>query len=242
MQSHAEGLHPETDVEAIVLAENLAQKIQDRAERILPWMFVCSLIYRKASGTVHALLDVGCAQGNITRKLIDLGPKLQDAYLVGVDIWPPYLVEASKVYHDVVRCDVRKLPFRSSSFDIVIATDIVEHVEKTEGYAMLEAVEHLAMRQVFLYTTVGYNAKENLEDNNPWQAHRSGWRANEFRRRGYKVRGMEGARFLYGERGQYKLKSKTLRPIAVILRILSSFATFAWVDGAYRMLCVRENN
>jgi SAM-dependent methyltransferase len=221
--------------------ENLFDKILNQAERSLPWVFAYASIYRQTPETVHALLDVGCGRGNVTQSLIKFGLKLREAYLVGVDIWLPYLAEAKKVYHDVVQCDVRKLPFRSSSFDVVIATDVIEHVEKTEGYALVEAVENLAVGQVFLYTPVGYMAKKNLEDKNPWQAHKSGWRADEFRKRGYKVRGLDGARFLYGERAQYKLKSKSLRPIMVILRIFSSFFTFVFVDSSYRMVCVRNS-
>jgi SAM-dependent methyltransferase len=204
-------------------------------------LFVYASIYRQTLETVQALLDVGCGRGEVTQKLMKFGLKLRGAYLVGVDIWPQYLAQAKDVYDDVVRCDVRKLPFRSSSFDVVIATDVIEHLQKTEGYAFLETAENLAMGQVFLYTPVGYMAKKNLEDKNPWQAHRSGWRADEFRRRGYKVRGLDGARFLYAERAQYKLKSRSLRPVMVILRIFSSFATFALADSSYRMVCVRTS-
>ncbi len=222
------------------MTSRASSRILAVAERIFPWTSLRGSIYRRASGKARSLLDVGCGRGDTVRGLISLGAKFQGVYLVGADIWLPYLVDAKKVYHDIVRCDIRRLPFQPSSFDLVIATDILEHLGKVEGHDLLEVVEEITRSQVFVFTPVGYNAKEHLEGGNPWQAHRSGWHSYELKRRGYVVRGMNAGRFLYRQ-GEYEV-SPRFWLLIVPLKLLSSILTFLLVEGAYQMLCFKDKN
>jgi ubiquinone/menaquinone biosynthesis C-methylase UbiE len=192
------------------------------------------------SESIQTLLDVGCGSGDSVQEFKKRGQKIRETYLVGVDIWPTYLTRAKKVFDDVVRCDIRRLPFRSSSFGVVIAMDILEHVSKVEGQELLQTIEDIGQAQVFVFTPVGYNVKQNLEDNNPWQAHRSGWMTAELRKRGYQVFGMNGGKFLYRERGEYKINFLGLRPIMSAARLVSQIMTFRLAEGAYRMLCIKN--
>jgi ubiquinone/menaquinone biosynthesis C-methylase UbiE len=194
------------------------------------------------SKSVETLLDVGCGNGDSVQEFKKRGQKIRETYLVGADIWPTYLTRAKKVFDDVVRCDIRRLPFRSSSFDVVTAMDILEHLGKVEGQELLKTIEDIGQGQVFVFTPVGYMAKRNLEDNNPWQAHRSGWGTNELRKRGYQVFGMNGGKFLYRERGEYKVNFRGLRPIMSAARLVSQIVTFRLAEGAYRMLCVKNKH
>jgi len=191
-------------------------------------MSLSGSMYRRASKKTQLVIDVGCGNGQITRMLTRLGPKLQTAYLVGVDIWPNYWKEARTVYHDLIKCDIRKLPIQSSSFDLAIVTDVLEHLTKEDGYGLLKTIEDVARNQVFVFTPVGYSPKESLEDKNPWQAHKSGWHPHELKARGYRVRGMDGAR--------------VLRAIMFLCRMWSQIVTFMFVEQAYHMLCVKEQN
>ena len=85
-------------------------------------------------GEIETVLDVACG---LSLKSKFLGAK----HIVGVDIYEPYLraIQCATPY-SVVKYDVRKLSdiFLSESFDVVYALDIIEHLEKEEGYAFLK--------------------------------------------------------------------------------------------------------
>ena len=38
-----------------------------------------------------------------------------------------------RVYNDIILADARHLPFRRKSFDVILAAELVEHLEKKEG-------------------------------------------------------------------------------------------------------------
>ena len=223
-----------------IMTRTPMSRFENLAFRLFPWIFISSTTYRLTNQNIKRFLDVGCGTGNITRELTHAGPKFSDTYLVGADIWLPYLTEAKKIFHDTVRCDIRKLPFRPCSFDLVIATDVLEHLEKRDGGRFLDTIESAARKQIFLFTPVGYNVKRTLEDKNPWQVHRSGWSVSEFRNKGYQVYGMSGGRFLYKERCDYKVKFPAFWPFIIMIRLWSGILTFWLAEGAYQMLCVKN--
>ncbi len=136
---------------------------------------------------VESVLDVAC------------GLSLRSKYIptrirVGVDIYPEYFKHIeSDVPYAVIKYDVRKLSdiFVPKSFDIVIALDIVEHLEKEEALKMLACCEQIARHAVIVETPEGY-IPQNIDilgyGGDIWQTHRSGWTANDFTSLGYTVK------------------------------------------------------
>jgi SAM-dependent methyltransferase len=215
-------------------------KFEKLATRLLPRLFLPTAIYRMIDRNPEEFLDIGCGTGSVVRELLAVGPRLRGSYMIGADIWLPYLKIAKKVFHDTVRCDARRLPFRAKSLDLILSSDVLEHLEKSEGMTFLGAIEKIARRQVFVFTPVGHNLKTSLEDMNPWQKHKSGWSVAEFRSRGYQVRGMSGVKLLYKERCDYRIDSMAFWPLMAFARIWSSVITFSFAESAYHMLCVKE--
>lgn len=161
------------------------------------------------SNNRKVILDVGCGKGGLMKSLLDADKQVATvSSTVGLDIFLPSLLTAKKVYDNVLRCDVRFLPFRDVSFDIVIASQIIEHLTKDDGLRLLTNLERVSKEMVIITVPVGYNSKQHLEDENPWQIHQSAWNPDEFKTRGYTVYGYAGARFLLGEKGEFKVKSK----------------------------------
>jgi len=195
-----------------------------------------SLLEQKPS----SLLDVGCGKGCIINELLRRGKKIENSHLIGMDIFPPYLREAKSRYHDLVLCDTRFLPVRPRSIDVVLALDTVEHLEKSDGFRLIEKMESIAVSQTIVYTPVGFYAKSHLEDNNPWQAHKSGWYPVYFRSRGYKVLGISGLKSLYGEGHEFRSKHRFFFPLLLGMALFTQFFTFKFVNVAYQMLCVKE--
>ncbi len=140
-----------------------------------------------------SLVDVGCGNGlSATLFKSVSGGKISNTYTVGLDIFLPYLrsLVSSKprTFDDVVLGDIRRLPLRAGCADVVICTEVIEHLTRNEGEELLEALERLARRQVIL-TTPNFNLEQGAFDGNPHQTHKSWWNDAFFHRRGYKVCG-----------------------------------------------------
>lgn len=75
-----------------------------------------------------------------------LNCKTKTAYVVGFDLYRPYLMEAKDVYHDCVLCDVRYLPLRSSSINLVLAAELIEHLDKANILALPTELDKIAKK------------------------------------------------------------------------------------------------
>jgi SAM-dependent methyltransferase len=71
------------------------------------------------------ILDAGCGTGG----MLDLYRSWPDAEAVGVDLSPDALAFTHGRGHErLARADLMLLPFRSGTFDVVTALDVIEHV------------------------------------------------------------------------------------------------------------------
>ncbi len=155
--------------------ENTLDKIFGR-EGLWPWK----------EKEIISILDVACG--------LSLKSKFLPAQIrVGVDIYEPYFKSIeSETPFVLVKYDVRKISeiFPDKSFDLVIALDIVEHLEKEESLKMIEQCEKIARKGVIIETPKGY-VPQNLDilghGGHEWQTHRSGWEPEEFQKMDYKV-------------------------------------------------------
>jgi hypothetical protein len=193
--------------------------------------------------TSKVIIDVGCGKGNLIKSQFDIDDlMLVHSCSVGLDIFVPSLLEARKIYDNVVHCDVRYLPLRSASGDIVFATQILEHLEKNDGFNLIRDIEKISRKIIIISIPVGENPKQHLEDDNFWQAHISSWHPDEFKAMGFKVYGYEGARFFRGEQGSYRIKLKILAPFQYLFSLLTQLITFKLVTVSYQMLCLKIKN
>lgn len=136
---------------------------------------------------VVSVLDVGCG--------LSLKSKYIPAQIrVGVDIYPEYFkhIEADVPYV-VIKHDARNLLaiFEPKSFDIVIATDIIEHLNKYEALAMIQQCERIARKAVVLETPLGYIPQDidiTGHGGHEHQTHRSAWYSRDLEALGYEVR------------------------------------------------------
>lgn len=118
------------------------------------------------------------------------------SYLVGIDIWKPYLAElkAQRIYDDLVLADAVNLPFNERSFDVVIACEIIEHLPKERGSTMLINCERVARGKVVI-STPNYRYRQYALRGNPFEEHISFWNDSDIKEAGYKIRGI-GMKFL----------------------------------------------
>lgn len=153
------------------------------------------LVFRQSVALYPSVLDVGCGrQSEVTkvfRRNNDSDPR---RFIVGLDLHAPYLREAKRreVYDDLIMADARFIPFRPRSFDVILLFEVIEHLNREEGEAVLETLEKIARRQIAVTTPNG-PFPQGVVDNNKWQIHKSAWRSEDFERRGYVVVGFPGS-------------------------------------------------
>lgn len=76
------------------------------------------------------VLDVGCGTGLNARILRDMGHTV-----VGTDLSPVAIERLKEAGFEGYVCDVPAgLPFESGSFDLVYASEVIEHIGDTEGF------------------------------------------------------------------------------------------------------------
>lgn len=93
------------------------------------------------------ILDVGCGVGFISRMLVGRNE------VHGVDISAEYLARAASWGIETERWDIQKgLPFDSDSFDIVLVTEVLEHIFDTD--ALLSEVRRVLKEGGVLVLTV----------------------------------------------------------------------------------------
>lgn len=110
--------------------------------------------------------------------------------LVGIDVWKPHLKVAAtaNIYDALIVADLRFLPFKSQSFDVMIMSEVLEHLPKSEGFKLLTFMEQLSNEGsiIVLTTPQGHQPQEELRGN-PHEKHRSIWQRGELREFGYIV-------------------------------------------------------
>ena len=143
------------------------------------------------------ILDVGCGKAKMGYSIkVDwwytsagrTGLSLE--YLVGADIFRPYIkfCKEHKIYDDLILCDATRLPFRRKVFDVVLADEVIEHLEKERGYALIRQIERASSKSVII-TTPRISIQQDAVDENVFQKHISKWSAKELKSLGYSIIG-----------------------------------------------------
>jgi len=156
-------------------------KIEETAVKIgrfIPWSYQNTIRRNLEDGDV---LDIACGNGNAFSCFIR-NRKPTHPIRVGGDISLSdlKLAKGRSIYTDCVLCNMRELPFREKSFDIVLSSQSLEHIQKQEGLKLIEEMERIGRKQVIIGTPNGFLAAEG---------HLCGWSADELKALGYKVFG-----------------------------------------------------
>jgi 2-polyprenyl-3-methyl-5-hydroxy-6-metoxy-1,4-benzoquinol methylase len=134
----------------------------------------------------YKILVVGC--GPSSRITFRRGQAV-----VGIDLFLPYLMRASREgqMSSVVRADGTSLPFKQSSFDGVLALDVIEHMPKLAGRRLIDEMNRVCRGMLLLFTPNGFFPQQSY-DGNPHQEHLAGWTTDDLERLGFSVSGANG--------------------------------------------------
>lgn len=150
---------------------------------------------RLSPSTMLLDLGSGLCKSPISSQLLDLPL----GYICHVDAYEPDLRFLKTQPHRAKRAsfylhDLRQpLPFGVNSFHIALALDVVEHLPKERGLALLKEMERVASRQVLLFLPLGDCPALIGDDerDNEFQEHRAVWEAMELVYLGYTVKILE---------------------------------------------------
>jgi hypothetical protein len=168
------------------------------------------LLQQELAGEWNGLLDVGCGEASPIAGTAALGAI---SGTVGIDSHVPAVERCRRTgpyerYEPVAALAAAEV-FGPASFDVVMALDVIEHLEKEDGRRLLDVLETVARRRVIIFTPNGFLPQGALEGN-PFQVHRSGWWPEEFLVRGYRVVGVNGWRALRGEEWKPRVRPHQL--------------------------------
>jgi len=87
-----------------------------------------------------SILDVGCASGWFLSSLVERFPK---ARCCGIDIYSDGIKHAKKLYPriNLKVADAHKIPYASNTFDLVVCTEVLEHV--TDPKSVLQEIKRV---------------------------------------------------------------------------------------------------
>lgn len=159
---------------------------------LLAATFIPNWIFDKS---FESILDLGCGTG-LHMRLIKKKKKIK--YCVGVDIYKEAVKQCKKerIYNLCMTCDIREIPFRDKTFDVVMANHVLEHIPKKSALAVVKKMERIAKSIVIISTPIG-ELSFNPEDNNKYQKHKSFFLPDEFNKMGYRVIKIGGKSLVY---------------------------------------------
>lgn len=139
------------------------------------------------------ILDLGCGTAQHTLHLWKR--------CVYVDAYGPYLKEIlkQKPWAHVLMVELPiylEIVVPGTKWDVVLALDVVEHLERKAAEEMVGLMEDLARKKVVILTPVGFLQQADGLDwgkgNPKWQKHRCGFKREYFEKRGYEIKTFPG--------------------------------------------------
>ncbi|HOT98867.1 MAG TPA: class I SAM-dependent methyltransferase [bacterium] len=134
-----------------------------------------------------SVLDVGVGFGKygvLAREYTDIRHgryHRQDWKVVidGIEVFQPYYNPIWEIYDRIYSEDLVELLPHLKNYELILLCDVIEHLEKPIGLAVLAECRRMATRAVIVSTPLGYYPQEAMHGNK-YERHRSEWTEKEF--------------------------------------------------------------
>lgn len=100
-------------------------------------------------------------------------------------------------------------------------------------------MERIAKEKVIIYTPNGFLPQKEY-DLNIFQLHKSGWSVDELKKLGYRVKGINGLKFLRKRKAPLEFRYKKLKVFNVILSDLTQKITYYSPDITLQLLAIKN--
>jgi 2-polyprenyl-3-methyl-5-hydroxy-6-metoxy-1,4-benzoquinol methylase len=156
----------------------------------------------------RSLLDLGCGPSSPVHRF-----RIPET--VGVDIYAPYIKESRKkrLHTRYLLADLTEVSFPDRSFDVVLCSEVIEHLPKDKGEALIASATRWAGTKVILTTPNGSVHQDEIGDNRS-QRHVSAWTVADLKRMGFKVTGISGLKYLRTDLGRVRFRPSWLWNLA----------------------------
>jgi SAM-dependent methyltransferase len=124
-----------TDDTGVVIPCNTKYLSGNRLSRRLIRGFLQALVDLAGQAQPSRILDIGCGEGLVLRQLMTLWRRTETH---GLDIAPELIEAARRIAPQAsyVRGSIHRLPVADGSYDLVLCTEVLEHIEHpTEALA-----------------------------------------------------------------------------------------------------------
>lgn len=146
-------------------------------------------LHRIFSIQPQSVLDVGCGfglWGFLCREYLDawngrVNPSQWQTRIDGIEVFEPYIQAHQRVlYSNIFVEDVREAVKHIDEYDLIIAGDVIEHLDKPEGEAVVEALYNKASKALLINIPLGDGWDHPEAHGNPAELHRSQWVPEDF--------------------------------------------------------------
>jgi len=146
-------------------------------------------IERIVSVNPETVLDVGCGfglWGFLCREYLDVWngrvlPAEWQTRIDGIEVFPPYIQAHQRaLYNNILVKDVREAVNEIGEYDLIIAGDVIEHLDKPDAENVLEMLYEKASKALLLNIPIGPGWNHPEAHGNPGELHRSQWATEDF--------------------------------------------------------------
>ncbi len=172
--------------------------LKQRYKRIFPVSYIQYL--KEELVGCKSVLDLGCGSDS------PFGLVGFEGRSMGVDGYVPSIRKSERrnIHSNYLITNIKDLRMSKDSFDAVLCLDLIEHLNKEDGYELINNMEIWAKKKVIIYTPNGF--LEQRDEYNDLQEHISGWNVYDFKRRGYSVTGINGLKNLRTTKADIRFK------------------------------------
>ena len=128
-----------------LLMDETSAKYFNLTTRKITQQFVKTLLLEIKLLKPKIILDVGCGTGYITNIISNE----LDSTVIGCDVDNKRIAFAhSNFGQEVIICDITCLPFKNDSFDLIIASEILEHINCIDE--ALKEIKRIAQKDIII--------------------------------------------------------------------------------------------
>ncbi len=136
-----------------------------------------------------SVLDVGSGfgiWGFLCRMHLDVAngrvqPQTWQVRIDGIEYFEPYIQAHQRALYSSLRIgDIRELAEDLEPYDLIIAGDVIEHLDKAEGEAVLDLLYAKARTALIVNIPLGMGWDHPEAHGNPQELHRSVWEIDDF--------------------------------------------------------------
>lgn len=136
-----------------------------------------------------SVLDVGCGFGMwgfLCRTYLDVmyervQPSEWQVRIDGLESFEPYIQDHHRaLYSSILIADIRAVAATLDSYELIIAGDVIEHLDKHDGELVLEHLYDRAEKALLVNIPLGEGWDHPMRHDNPGELHRSLWTAEDF--------------------------------------------------------------